>query len=186
MKVLIQEAALKEASNGNPYMEVVGLNTYDNKPMKKTVFDHEDKWPLLVANTIVEFVNQRDGTTPEGKPKWKLVDIKKPGTPPPVKPTLPYTPDMDDVKAEVKPTAYAGRSPTPASRYKADPDKTDSIERQVALKCAVELVVAGKIEPEKVLSYSETVYRWLKGDIQVKDEAVFKEIITSHFKTEGV
>jgi len=67
-------------------------------------------------------------------------------------------------------------------KFKADPDKTESIERQSALKSAIELVVSGKVEAEKVLSYAEVFRRFICGDITVSDEATFTELISKFFK----
>jgi len=75
--------------------------------------------------------------------------------------------------------------PTPKvteSKYKADPDKINSIEGQCSLKCATELLVNGKIEKEQWLSYAEAGRRFLSGDIKVKDEEVFVTLMGKHFK----
>ncbi len=70
------------------------------------------------------------------------------------------------------------------AKNKAD-SRGDSIEKQVSLKASVELSSAGIIKPEQTLSYAEVYYRWLKGDIEVKDETVFKALIEKHFKNKG-
>jgi len=82
-------------------------------------------------------------------------------------------------------TAKVATQPEPMSKKEwADKDATTkvSIEKQQALKCAVELASAGVIPPVSTLSYAEVYYRWLKGDIEVSDEAVFKSLIEKHFK----
>lgn len=72
----------------------------------------------------------------------------------------------------------------PEKQYKADPAKTESIESQVALKTAIELAVADKIPIDKIFSYTEAFRRYLRGDITVKDEAVFTALIKKTFEME--
>ena len=90
-----------------------------------------------------------------------------------------------DELPEAPPKTKIFDAPKTESKYKADPAKTDSIQTQVALKSSVELCVAGKIDVNQILSCAEIFKRWLRGDIEVKDEAVFLAMITKYFKTEG-
>jgi len=47
------------------------------------------------------------------------------------------------------------------TKYKADPLKQASIERQVALKEAVSMYIAGKIEREEIKTLANEFAKWL-------------------------
>ena len=99
----------------------------------------------------------------------------------------PTEPQVSEREQQVVDEAHKATPPNPQAvgkgGYKADPAKTESIENQVSLKTAVELAVAAIIPPEKILSYAEVFKRYIRGDIEVKDEAVFAALIDKHFKT---
>lgn len=76
-------------------------------------------------------------------------------------------------KAEVRPTIQ---------KEKVIPPK-DIIEgKSFCISYSKDLAVAKIITPDQILSYAEAFYRYLIGDIQVKDEAVFKTLTEKHFK----
>ena len=52
----------------------------------------------------------------------------------------------------------------PGTKYKADPDKISSIERQVSLKAAIELAVHDKIEVKHVGTYAKKFEEYLGGE----------------------
>ena len=59
--------------------------------------------------------------------------------------------------------------------------KPPSKNASFALSYSKDLAVAGKIEPDKILSYAEVFVRWLDGDITVTDEGVFTALLKRTF-----
>ena len=152
----IKEVKEEFASNGSEYRKVTGVNDKGDVSTKNIFNNLEDKWPLLEENATVELKMEKSGKF------WNVADISKVD----LSKALPDKPMPKAVE----------------SKYKADPDKINSIEGQVALKCAVELLGVGVIGKEQVLSYAEAFRRFLSGDIKVKDEEVFVTLMGKHFK----
>ena len=135
-------------------LEVKGINTKTQKETNQTIYSTlSDKWDLIEKDKMIELVMQNKGTG--SSPRWQVTDIKLP-------------PIAEDDKKTSKPEN---------GQYKADPDKTASIERQVSLKCSVELAIAGTISREEILSWAKAFEGYLSGHIKVKDDDVFRKAI---------
>ena len=68
--------------------------------------------------------------------------------------------DVADEKGEFQ---EKGKSYGGSRQAKADPAKTESIERQVAAKETVNLVNAGKAELEDFEAVADRIFNWIKG-----------------------
>ena len=61
-------------------------------------------------------------------------------------------------------------------------DKSSTTQNKgYALIRATDLAVADRIKLNNILSYAEAFYRYMTGDIEVKDEAVFKALMGKYF-----
>ncbi len=100
-------------------------------------------------------------------------------------------PDNKSPKGELRPTilSLVGEKPPesqPASvkpptqkgtEFKADPDKTASIEKQTSLKSAVELCAAGKIEVDQVISFATVFAKYLSGEfVESESDLIIKYV----------
>ena len=86
--------------------------------------------------------------------------------------------------------AIEGKLPEPTQevpaimKATAKPEvKPDPKNRSFAIAYSKDLVVAGKIDLGKILSYAEVFDRWMSSDIVVDDEEVFKALMKKTFKT---
>jgi len=70
-----------------------------------------------------------------------------------------------EVKPEAKPTRQG---------YKADPAKTESIQKQTALIQSCNLAVSGVIDRMQILTWAEFFDGWLNGDIYIPDKTVLE------------
>lgn len=120
------------------YLKVTGVNDKGEVSTKNIFNNLEDKWGLLIADNTVDFKMEKKGNY------WNVVDIQAAGA------LVNEAVKAGGVVESVKP-----------SKYKADPDKTASIERQVALKEAVKLCIGDKIELAKISDYAKKFADWL-------------------------
>ncbi len=102
---------------------------------------------------------------------WNITSLELASeTPPPTKPieTEEERKAMAQVRSEVK-----------------NPRNDGQTQRSISMSYAAGMASNKVIEPDKLLSYAEVINRWICGDITVKDEAVFKELISKHFANNG-
>jgi len=66
---------------------------------------------------------------------------------------------------------------------KVQAKQVDTKDKGICLSYAKDLVIAGKVEFKNILPCAETFYRYTSGDLEVKDDKVFKEIIEKYFQT---
>jgi len=64
--------------------------------------------------------------------------------------------------------------------YKADPAKTNSIEKQTSLKSAVELAVADKIKVDEIISYATVFDMYLRGDFSERESEILAKYIAKY------
>lgn len=69
-------------------------------------------------------------------------------------------------------------------KYKADPAKTESIERQTSLKSAVELAVAKIIEVDSILSWATVFDMYLRGDFGESESEIIAKYIAKYGRKE--
>ncbi len=67
-------------------------------------------------------------------------------------------------------------------KYKADPAKTESIERQTSLKSAIDLCVAGKIEIDQVISFATVFDKYLSGDFVESESDILIKYVAKYGK----
>jgi len=154
MIVTITEVSTEFTKNGAEYRKVKGI-TSDGKETTKSVFDSlEDKWNLLQENRTLEFKVEKKGQF------WNVVDILEVEVPPPTKATI-----LPEHQKEID-KAVAGSKPPPSgqeagkTKYKADPAKINSIERQVAMKLACE--ISSDTETlEQIFTKADKIYEWI-------------------------
>jgi len=79
-------------------------------------------------------------------------------------------------KPVVKPTETYNKDYNVNKKYEVDPTRK-SIESQVALKCATELAVAGKIGNSEIISYAKAFEAFLSGLLVVKDDNIFRQAV---------
>ena len=134
----------------------------------------QEKWDKLTEGTAFEFTMGM--YTPPGKTE-----------------SYPYVQDFRQVSDALAEQAKATTIPKPTQKgykpntdykpkdYKADPAKIDSIEKQVALKCATEITVAyvrSAGGEDGTIKNADKFYNWLKGgdsEEKAKKTASFKE-----------
>ena len=125
MLFTIKEVKEMHSDKAGEYLQILGF-TGDGKPSTKNIFNSmKDKWPILKEDATVELKMQKKGEF------WNVVDITDPGLPPVVEEAI-----------KDKGTTIASVTNKPQGKYRADPDKTASIELQVCLKVAGEIAVA--------------------------------------------
>jgi len=127
MKLLITKTEQAFTNKGAEYLKITGVDE-NNRETTKSVFDNlKGKWSLLVEGNTVELKLKKVGQY------WNIEDI------------LPTEGETPTPKATVT-HQEAQREP-----FRADPDKTASIEKQVAVKSVVELWIAEKLERDSIL-----------------------------------
>ena len=142
MIITIKEVTKEFTKNRNEYLKVMGF-TGDGKPTTKSVFDNlKDKWELIKEDTTLEFIMQKSE-----KGFWNVVDIKP--MPDIVKEAIKKgavivsnTPESKPSQEKVETDVAIKPEVKVSPKYKADPDKTASIELQVCLKAATDLSIA--------------------------------------------
>ena len=98
----------------------------------------KDKWPDLVVGVGVKFELGEYMGKPFVK-DFKQIDLE----------SQPVS--HETVKEHMPPPTIPKPTPKPTGGYKADPDKTESIERQVAMKEIREAWVGGKLKDDDPL-----------------------------------
>lgn len=98
--------------------------------------------------------------------------------------TPPELPPPVEVKTQPVPDNVYQKDDKMSKEEWAEKSKIEreSIQKQVALKCACELGAAGVITPDKTLAYAEVYARFLLGDVNVTDETVFKALMGKYFE----
>lgn len=167
MIILVKHIEQKTASNGNPYLDITGLDVKNNKDTRKLIFSElQEKWGLVQENKMVELVLKQ--TYKDGKSNWNVSDIKPAQeTPPPTTPEIPE---------EHRETPQATKELKSQTR-----DSSGQTQRSISMSYAITLVGEKVITPDKLLSYAEVINRWITGDITVKDPSVFDEMVAKHF-----
>ena len=159
MLVTIVKVEQEFTRNGDEYKKVT-VAKGDGAETTKSVFNNlEDKWPLLKAGSTLEFVMEKRGQY------WNVTDIKtvEEQLPPPQENKSEPLPD--DVQKSVQNNVQKTDT-----KYKADPDKTSSIEEQVAFKGIIDLRCSDKIEADSI-TYNMALY-WAREKMGIKAEDV--------------
>lgn len=116
------------------YIKVTGFDGNGKETFKNVSSKFEDRWPLLKPNATVEFKMKKKDN------KWVINDIIPAEFPSSEGEARPMV-DRNEEPPLVKEIKKVGAKVEDV-KYKADPDKTASIENQVCLKTAGEITVA--------------------------------------------
>lgn len=123
-----------EVTNGDygEYLKVTGMDTKGTEKYVNVGKKFDDKWHIIEKGATINFHNKQvDG-------KWRLEGFD-----------VAATQEDNHLVEEAKKMGATVEKSTP--KYKADPDKTSSIEKQVCLKAAVDLCIADKIKPSDII-----------------------------------
>lgn len=149
--ISITNVEQKTASNSNQFLQIT-----DQDGKKHSIFD-QAKWNLCQKNATVKLIGLQSG---------KFFNVE----------------DVQTVEAGEVPQKQANSDEMSKEEWATKQRiERSSIERQSALKDAIELVKGDKITVDKILSYTEVFFRYFNGDITVKDEDVFQALLKKTF-----
>ena len=163
MIITISKISQEFTKNGDEYRKVTGA-AGDGRETTKSIFNQlKDKWDLLVEGKTLEFKMEKRGQF------WNVTDI---------------IPVGEQLKPSTEPGELLPKHQAEIDKaVKPPPTKNQSTQtqRSITMSYAITLCASGIATPDKLLSYAEVINRWICGDIDVKDETVFTELIGKHF-----